>query len=107
MTKGVILSNLAQARLVEIQSWSLSRWGAKRTGTYMDDMLDRIDALAAGELQGRSARRLIDATAAADLMILGVASHYAIYTETDENIVVLDICHEKQNLAALIDQLFD
>ena len=49
------LSEAAKSDLRAIHSYSLERWGRARADAYLDDLRDRMGAVAKGELLGTTA----------------------------------------------------
>ena len=97
------LSAQAEHTLTEIAEWTARQFGRQHAIAYQDALIDRIDRLAAGALpRGQSCAVLFqdepDEQALADLRYYREGSHYLVFRETAEALVVVDILHVRMDL---------
>ena len=106
--KGVRLTRRAEARLSEIAAWTYERFGARQADRYEAELLERVRALARGEVIARSCVALLPRDSpATDLQYFRVQRHYVIFVERETETVILDFVHTSRDLEAILSELDD
>ena len=105
--KPLRLTPQAHKRLSEIARWTIVHFGHKHAATYERDLINRLNALARGDLpKGRPCTALFpDRPDITDLYFIHEGAHFIIYWETPEEIRVLDFVHGSRNLEAILNDL--
>ena len=96
--KWVRLTPQAEAAFGEIHEYSLRTWGAAAAEAYRQRIVNRLKALAAGKWpRGRSCAALFQSAAGepafAELCYYREGSHYLIYRERADMLMVVDMLH--------------
>lgn len=104
------LTPQAEESLAEIAEWTARQFGRRQALAYGDALIDRINGLAAGLLpHGRPCAALFrgepDEQALAGLLYCREGSHYLIFRQTAETLIVLDILHGSMDLERHVSEL--
>ena len=104
------LTPQAEESLAEIVDWTARQFGRRQAVAYGDALIDRIKGLAAGLLpRGRPCSGLFrgepDEQALADLLYYREGSHYVVFRQTAEMLIVLDILHGSMDLERHVTKL--
>ena len=90
--KALNYSPKAERDLGEIWTYTAKRWSNQQADTYLTQILDALDNVAAGRLVGTPApavrpgyRRLL------------IGAHVAFYEETDAKVTVIRILHQSMD----------
>jgi toxin ParE1/3/4 len=107
--KEAKLTRRAESRLEEIASWTISRFGLAQANKYERQLIERLRALAKGELpRGRACDLLVRGlTGAVGLSYIREGGHFIIYRETDDQIQVIDFVHGARDIEAFLRELGD
>jgi toxin ParE1/3/4 len=96
--KALVYSPEAERDLGEIWTFTADRWFISQADTYLTQLLDALDNVAAGRLTGTDAsdvrpghRRLL------------VGSHVAFYTEAASQIIVIRVLHQSMDADRHLD----
>ena len=97
----------ASKSLDAIMEWTVDRFGESKAEDYEDALLKRCQALAAGEPpHGRPCSVLAGGETNTDhLLYVRVASHYLIFRQENDGIVVLDVVHKRRDIAEMIKRI--
>lgn len=101
------LSLRAEQSLEDIFIWTIDQFGVVQATKYKDQLIYRLNALAAGELpHGRSCNVLISSKRdVRDLEYYREGRHYIVYRNTEKALFVVDFIHEVRDLEFLITEL--
>lgn len=105
--KAFRLSIRAEQSLEDIFIWTIHRLGIDQVIKYKDQLINRLNSIAAGELpHGRSCNVLIaNLRDVRDLEYYREGRHYIIYRNNDEALLVVDFVHEVRDLEFLVEEL--
>ena len=98
MSKTWRLTAQAEQSLIEIAQWTFQTFGPRQADAYEQDILDKLDAIAAGIAHNQSCHSLLDEPSERDVRYTRVGSHYLIFAEYDEHFVLLDVLHQRVDL---------
>ena len=101
------LSLRAEQSLEDIFVWTIDRFGIDQAIKYKDQLINRLNSLAAGELpHGRSCNVLVaNLRDVQDLEYYREGRHYIIYRNTDEALLIVGFVHEVRDLEFLVKEL--
>ena len=102
--KRVVFSPTAIARLREIARYSAENWGRQRAAAYRDQLIERIQAIAAGALPHPlpCARLFPDEPSLGDLHYVRAGAHYVILKSTPNELQIVDLIGFGQDLETLL-----
>ena len=102
--KRIVFSPTAIARLREIARYSAKKWGQKRAAAYRDQLIGRIQAVAAGALpHSLPCARLFPGEASfSDLHYVRAGSHYIILRPMPNELQIVDLIGFGQDLETLL-----
>jgi plasmid stabilization system protein ParE len=105
--KEVKLTRRAERRLKEIAAWTISRFGPAQADQYERQLIERLHALAIGELpKGRACDVLVQGlTEATGLRYIQLGGHFIIYRETGDEIQVIDFVHGARDIESIVNEL--
>lgn len=98
------LTPRAERTLAEIAAWTDDRFGRRQAERYRSEVIARLDALARNDLPGQDCSVLAGEMAGA-LRFIRAGSHFAIYAEIDDEIVVIDLVHGRADLPSRLRAL--
>ena len=90
------LTPRAEETLVEIALWTFRRFGAAQAEACENELIGRLDALAAGDLAGQDCSALADG--GAGMRFIRAGRHFVVYLEIGNELVVLDVSHGRADL---------
>jgi toxin ParE1/3/4 len=96
--RGFWLSPQAFQSLENIHIYSVENFGTRRAEVYVEDILARCRALAAGNVPHQACRALFADDIRADLRLVRAGSHVIIFTEEVREIRILDIIHQSADI---------
>jgi len=101
------LSLRAEQSLEDIFAWTIDQFGIDQAIKYKDQLLNRLNSLAAGELpRGRSCNVLIaNVRDVQDLEYYREGRHYIVFRNIEKALFVVDFIHEVRDLEFLIEKL--
>lgn len=97
MSRRWRLTPRAEDALVEIALWTIGRFGAAQADAYETELIGRCEALARGDLAGQDCSMLAG-TGAEGLRFIRVGSHFVVYIEVGDKVVVIDVIHGRADL---------
>ena len=105
--KDIKVSPAAEARLTEILTYSIERWGLARAEAYKDQLLERVRSIARGELpHPRPCEVLMQGERdAAGLCYCHEGGHFIVLRETATRLEVVEFIHQSRDLERLIGTL--
>jgi len=103
MTRKWRLSRAAEAALDDIGDWTYERFGLAQADTYLDELLSRCAAVAAGDLPTRDAALL--GAGGAGLRFVRARSHVVIFDLREPEVVVIDFLPARADLPARLARL--
>jgi plasmid stabilization system protein ParE len=101
------LTRRAEGSLVEIFAWTLDRFGERQAIACRDTLIERIDAIAAGQpphprpcglLMGKN-------PGAKDLVYYREGGHYIVMRNSEEALIVLEFFHQATDLPRHLEAL--
>jgi toxin ParE1/3/4 len=95
--KLLVYSPEADRDLGEIWSYTAERWSVLQADTYLNQLLDAFDSLAAGRLRGSPAN-----ASRPGYLRLPVGSHVAFYRETAE-VIIVRVLHQRMDAGRHLD----
>lgn len=98
MTKPWRVTQQAEQSLLDIAVWTVETFGPLQADAYEQDILTKMDDIAAGVAHTQSCRVLIDTNLAEDIRFTRIGGHYLIYIEQQESFVLLDLLHQRVDL---------
>jgi toxin ParE1/3/4 len=90
--KSLVYSPRAERDLAEIWTYTPERWSVLQADTYLTQLLDALDSVAAGRLKGMAA-----AGVRLGYCRLLVGSHVAFFKETGAEVTVVRILHQSMD----------
>ncbi len=101
------LSLQAQESLEDIIAWTIDQFGVAQAIAYKDQLIKRLDTLAAGiPPHGRPCNLLVsEVSDVKDLEYYREGRHYIIFLNTDTIIFVADFVHGSLNLEEILKEL--
>lgn len=99
------LTPRAVARLTEIAGWTIDSFGIQQALCYEQQLIDRLDALARGELpHGKRCERLLYGVreSVPELLYYREGRHYIIYQDLPGQFIVIDFIHGSRDLEQLL-----
>lgn len=102
MNKGVRLSHRALRELQDIADWTFEQFGMAQAGRYQTMLEQRIGALAAGQLAGRSFALQTQNPAHGAVQYVRAGQHLIVYHDRPDTIFILALPHARRDLANLI-----
>jgi toxin ParE1/3/4 len=96
--KSLVYAPKAERDLEEIWTYTAERWSVLQADTYLTQVFDALDSVAAGRLKGTSA-----AAVRAGYRRLLVGSHVAFYTDTHAEITIVRILHQSMDADRRLD----
>lgn len=98
MTKPWRATLQGEKSLLDIALWTLETFGPRQADAYEQDILAKMDDIAAGVAHTQSCRVLIDSNLADDIRFTRVGGHYLIYIEYPDSFVLLDLLHQTMDI---------
>jgi toxin ParE1/3/4 len=98
MSKPWRLTQQAELSLVDIALWTFETFGPRQADAYEQDILAKMDDIAAGVAHTQSCRAIFGADLAEDVRFTRVGAHYLIYVEYQHSFVLLDLLHQRVDL---------
>jgi len=99
------LTRQAEAALVDIALWTLETFGPRQAEAYEADLIDRCEAIASGEAQWQSCRKVIDPRLPEDLRFTRCGEYLIVFIEQPEQLVIVDFLHGRRDLPARMAEL--
>lgn len=101
------LTRRAERSLVDIFAWTLSHFGERQAIAYRDALIERINAIAAGEPpHPLPCGLLMDGhPGAKDLIFYREGGHYIVMRNSEQQLVVLEFFHQATDLPRHLEGL--
>jgi toxin ParE1/3/4 len=94
-----VLSERAKISFREIGLYSRDRYGVEQMRFYLDGLLDRCRAIAAGQVVHQSCRAVFADDLREDLRFARAGQHYVIFLETDTQVQIVDFLHQAADIS--------
>jgi toxin ParE1/3/4 len=98
MTKSWRVTQQAEQSLLDIAQWTVETFGPRQAQAYEQDILAKMDDIAAGVAHSQSCRTLIDGNLAEEIRFTRVGGHYLIYAEYPSSFILIDLLHQRVDL---------
>lgn len=105
MPKPWRLTKQAEASLTEIARWTIETFGPRQATAYEDDLITTCRDIAAGTALSQDCRRLIDPDLAEDLRFTRAGQHFIVFTEDEEQLIIIDFLHSRSDLPRRLTSL--
>ena len=103
MKRSFRLTRRAEASIVDIALWTFETFGQHQADIYETELISRCEAIARGEVVGRSCSVLVDD--AGNLCYTRAGEHFLVFLERPDEIVIVDILHSRSDLPHHISAL--
>lgn len=100
--KRLYFTEIAEESLFEIAVWMLEHFGGRHADLYQRELVERCAELARGDVPHMSCSVLIGADLAADMRFARCGAHVLIFVEGNDEIVVMDFVHQREDLAGKV-----
>ena len=97
--KPYFLSRKSQIDLTEIWSYTVGKWSVAQAEEYYNAIIDTIEGIAKGQEKGKPYHYHKLA-----YCFIKVNAHFVFYIETESNLTVIRILHEKMDLLSHLTQ---
>jgi len=99
----------AQQSLTDIFGWTIDQFGIRQANVYKSQLIARINSLVKDEPpHGRCCKLLVQCVNnISDLEYYREGSHYIIYRNTAQQLLIVDFVHGSRNLTQIITELTD
>ena len=97
--KTFYFSDRAEASFDAILEWTLEHHGARQLEKYRDTLLDRCQAIAAGQVVHQSCRTIFADDLREDLRFARAGQHCVIFIETDTQVQIVDFLHQAADVS--------
>ena len=94
------LTRRAGIDLVDIEEFSLSKWGVEQTELYMSELYDAFGEVAKNPIVGR-----LRYDRSYPFHMAPVRLHFAIYKRIETGIIITTVLHSRRNIEAIIRNL--
>ena len=98
------LSAKAARSFREIGVYTKERYGRDQMKFYLDNLLARCRALAAGHVPHQSCRTAFADDLREDLRFARVGQHFVIFTETAGAVQIIDFIHQSAEISAKLER---
>jgi plasmid stabilization system protein ParE len=99
------LAPRARDRFEEIAEWTRGRFGPAQARVYLNQIIERCERLASGELPSRSCRDVFVLDLREDLRFVRAGRHLIIFVDTGREVVVIDFLHQSSDLTRRLGAL--
>jgi toxin ParE1/3/4 len=103
--KRFSLSFRAEHSLDLIGAYSMENFGSKRGEAYVDALLDRCRRIAMGNAPIHSCRDVFAPDLRSDLRFARSGRHFIIFTETPDEILIIDFIHQSADIGGRLEGL--
>ena len=98
MNRSYRLSERATRSFREIGLYSRDRYGVRQMRFYLDGLLDRCKAIAAGHVPHQSCRAVFADDLREDLRFARAGQHFVIFVETPDEVMIVDFLHQSADI---------
>lgn len=88
----------AEASLDAIADWTFDGFGPSQARRYIAALRDACQRVAEGTAATRSVREALAPGAPPDLRFVKAGSHYVLFRDTTDEVVILDVLHEAMDV---------
>lgn len=99
------LSDRAARNLAEISAWTYETFGERQADKYGDQLLQQISVIAMGRAFSQSCRDVFAADLRSDLRFARSGRHFIIFTETPDEILIVDFIHQSADIGGRLEGL--
>jgi plasmid stabilization system protein ParE len=99
------LTPRAQDSLIDIALWTLDTFGPVQAELYEEELVARCTAAAEGRASTQDCALLLDDGAATGLRFTRAGEHFAVFLETEAEVIFVDFLHARTDLPARIAAL--
>jgi len=99
------LSDRAARSLAEISVWTYATFGERQADKYGDQLLQQVSAIAGGRTFSRSCRDVFAPDLRSDLRFARSGRHFIIFTETPDEILIIDFIHQSADIGGRLEGL--
>lgn len=96
MSRPFRLTPRAEFSLVGIARWTEETFGPRQADLYAEALIARCDAIARGDLPGRSCAVFV--AGAAELQYARAGEHFVVYLDRPDAVIVIDFLHSRSDL---------
>ena len=96
------LTPRAQDSLIDIALWTLDTFGPVQAELYEEELVARCTAVAEGRASTQECALLLDDGAATGLRFTRAGEHFAVFLETEAEVIFVDFLHARTDLPARI-----
>ncbi len=100
MSKSWRLTPIAEDALFEIALWTIETFGSDQANLYEQQIIDKCEAIAAGSTHVQDCSYLLGVDQDIGLSFTRCGGHFIVFTELNNEIVILDFAHSKSDFAA-------
>ncbi len=105
MRKVWRLTKRAEHALFRIALWTQASFGNRQAEIYEQELIACCEAIANGSARKQSCRVLFDRGLPDRLQATRIGSHFAIFIESDTEIVIIDFLHARRDLPSHLNSL--
>lgn len=98
MSKPWRLTKRAERSLFQIAVWTRQTFGDHQADAYEQKLLACCEAIAAGTARKQSCQTLFDIVLPNHLYATRVGGHFAIFVESNSEIIIFDFLHAQRDL---------
>lgn len=96
------LTPAAEESLVDIALWTIDTFGPAQADAYEEELIARCQAIADGRATSRDCSILVDDAGAAELRFTRAGEHFVIFTESPEEVIIVEFLHSRSDLPSRI-----
>ena len=105
MGKFVTSTPTAEQTLEDIALWTVENFGPRQAETYVSALLDRCEALTDGDSFYRKPASFSARFPETPLLLAKAESHFIVFAELGDELVIIDFLHERSDLPNKIKML--
>ncbi len=107
MSRDWRLTRRAAASLRDIAQYTYDTFGPRQADAYGEDLIDLCAALARGTAQGQDCSALVGADRGRGLRHARAGSHFIIYLDRADMLIVVEFLHQRSDLPRHLARLAD
>ena len=104
-SKAWRLSDRAYRSLAEISIWTYETFGARQADKYGDQLLRQVSAIAEGRSFSYHCRDVFAADLRSDLRFSRSGRHFIVFTETLDEVLIVDFIHQSADMGGRLEGL--
>ena len=98
MSRPFRLTRQAEASLRGIAEWTRETFGARQADVYLEELIERCEAICSGTAVSRSCAALLPDAADVELRYAHAGAHYVVFLDRPEAVIVVDVLHGRCDL---------